>query len=381
MEEQQQVPKVTLDDVPFEDRAMIGVCACKEITHAYGRVIYWWLVHLAGSKPMIYPGPLALAELIGIEKHQCYKAIRQLKDLGFVTFGGVENLRTVQVNLVKEHLQTAGINWRRFISISHPEKALPIPGRKKKLPIDLPAMPIMGSPPAEMPEPQPALTVVPVSAPIPVPAPILEPASIPTQTDPPVENKTRAKKPPLTPADVALICASARSMELYLTYGKEKVINPESVQPESILNWRVFVKDPNANPMTAETTGVAEWKIPHFVGLFWYRVALWRERRGYGQGMPKFERLMGDMKNLMQQLGGNWPLLLYVNALTFHFDMFCVMVGKLAENLILDEVALTHVMIQNAVKQYLGVGEAQQTAYRNQYAEAAAAREQQFTRK
>jgi hypothetical protein len=198
-----------------------------------------------------------------------------------------------------------------------------------------------------------------------------------TPPGPPAGKVKRGNRPKLTPADIEVICASPKAMELWLTFGIEKVRHPDQAMPPSNMNWRTQIKDPTTSPVTAESIGASNWTIPQFVGFYWYRVSLWRAERGISLGMPP-EKLFGMMKNMRSAVGGNWKLFLYINALTFLFDMFCVWVGKIGDNAILDEMMLCHSSFKNAVIQYNNSSDEQQEKYRQDFAQAAHDRMQMY---
>jgi hypothetical protein len=174
-----------------------------------------------------------------------------------------------------------------------------------------------------------------------------------------------------------VICSSFKNIEAYLLYGRDAVYTPDADHKPSRMNWRVVIKD--LRDFTEDGMNAAEWTVPQLAAFFWFRVSHWRHERGIAQDLPSWGPLCGKVKNLAMKLG-NWPVLDYINTLTYHFDLFCCMVGKLTENAMLDEGALTNTLIQNAVKQYMSVGDAQKTAYREQYAEQVVARRNLYAR-
>jgi hypothetical protein len=174
----------------------------------------------------------------------------------------------------------------------------------------------------------------------------------------------------LTDDDRKKIVKSHASMTNYLLWGMPGLLEPDQPHPPSTSNWRQFkVRE----ELSEEAQGVGKWTVPTFMGFFWFRVSWWRGQHSVQQTIPRYDRLAGDVRNLLKQMT-KWQLFNWINNITVHFDLLCCMVGKIANDWILDESMLTNTLLRNAVQSYLSVGEAQQAALYDQHGDSIKAR-------
>jgi hypothetical protein len=226
--------------------------------------------------------------------------------------------------------------------------------------------------------------------------PDVEPASQPATVVAPVAVADAAKQPAtagraksarqkpkpskasdkLDDAERKKICESFESIEQYLLFGKTAVLTPDADQTPTQFNWRVNTVTPGE--FTEAATNASAWTIPQLAGFFWFRVSICRKERGLEHSLPNWGRLLGEIRNLQQRIGGNWRAMKYISCLTHLFDLHCVMSGSIGEHFALNETMINNSIIRNRVEFYLQQSKDQQQAHFDQYAEKMIERKRRY---
>jgi hypothetical protein len=325
--------------IPLEDLAMLALLDHPHIKSSIAKQLYWWFAKVGRGAPVPYPGGTLTSRLLGTTRSGLGEGMKLLTDAKLLEVVHHENgsILTVKAVIPDTVSQELGILYVEWMTLSSPGTAQsPKPRTRRTKPKDEST----SAPPAD-----PAQSGEDIRADA-------------AATDKAPEKK--AKRLKLQDEDVALITSSFETMKAWLLFGLPGAKDPTNENlPPSNVNWRVFRRSDtiSTDGHTPEGLGVKDWQAPHFSAYFWLQVADWRRVRGISQTIPQIDILCGHMKNLAQQVGGNWKLFRYIGVLCQHFDLCCAMVGKLGENLMLAETMLQQPQLKQVAIQLMDMSQ------------------------
>lgn len=216
--------------------------------------------------------------------------------------------------------------------------------------------PVMASPPvAGVPVPEsqrasePASQEV-ISGEMSVTAPELVPQESP---------EIRAKTKRISPEVKAWCVASPANMTLYIRFGAaayQKTLEEcEATLKPSSTDWLVF-KPADLNYPFFDN---GSWKASHYMGYFWHHVCLWRAQRNIPLTMPQWSRLAGAVANLQRTMIP-YQAFLVVWRVAVWFDVIRMRLGRLGDNMMLDEASLDHRLVKEQALLLEGLSQDQQ---------------------
>lgn len=146
------------------------------------------------------------------------------------------------------------------------------------------------------------------------------------------------------------IYSDPRWLRIYLNYGASPVLEIDSLQEEGLDERLKREWEPTSTSWLKQVKYTAEGK-PIFddlsqaalAGWTWWQMAKWRHQRGISYGEIPMGRLLGGIKALSKRFPGNrTEQVHWIACMLTYWTEIQFLVGRLADNLIPDEITLTH---------------------------------------
>ena len=330
--------------------------------------LYLWLAeqNFAGA----YPGTAAIARLFDVHGHTIVKAEKILVRSGLLRLEGVGQRKTYSLIVPVKRTTKQRVEWETASNETCRDRGLeaairaaaqepppdvvvapeePIQVVQQPAPeqpaiagaetvneviVDLgPARAIQGNPPSPGLIPQEAqgrFQSVPEATPTPAPKPEPE--------------KPKAKKT-MTPAAAAWFLESPDHIEAYLRFGGDaygKTLEEIQGMPSEGTDWL------SHKPADLIYPFEKNWTIPQFMGFFWSGVSRWRAENQYPLTFPQFSRMAGDVRNLLKSTTP-FDAFSHIWIVIYHFDLIRHLLGRIGQNMVLDETSLSHSLIKQQV--------------------------------
>ena len=313
----------------------------------------------------IYPGASAIADILDVSRSTVWRAEKALSATNLVTF--------IDVNPKACRYEIA--------PLAVPEKRQ-IAGLKSLLEAQ-----VLGSLPAIEPfsdlEQSCSLegcaeSTKPLSEPSPDRAPAESLSAAPgfPHTSPAESDvKNRASK--LTPEKMAWFLERPEQMDLYIRFGSDACGRSreecEATLRRSRTDWLIFKPANELYPFTKD------WNDPHHAGYYWHGVCRWRARKGINLTIPQWGRLLGEITKLTRAMTSAQAHLYIFNAI-HNFELVQYRIGRIGEQLILDETTLGHSLVRQELTTIISHGNAWITAeYERMAAAQQAPGEREYT--
>lgn len=272
--------------------------------------LYWALCELGGVGE--YPGTAPMSLLINAARNSTWRAERALMEAGLVEFaqdaGGAKSYRL------------------KFAD-------MPLASQQRGV------EEIFGGPVAvaqEPPPPRQRQTKRRPKAQPPPDAPQAAPAA-----------EAKPRQPRLTDDAKAWFIASPENMDLYLRFGAaacgKTPAECEGVLPPGGTDWLAFKPAPRSDTDLLFPFD-PRWKPTHHMGYFWHGVCRWRAAHGLELLFPQWDRLAGEVKKALAT-STSFNVFSRVYTIIHHFDLIRWRIGRIGEDLTLNEIALNHKLV------------------------------------
>ena len=140
---------------------------------------------------------------------------------------------------------------------------------------------------------------------------------------------------------------SAANMSLYLRFGAAAygAETPEQIAAltSTPMDWLKHNPVDLVNPLDRENG----WTVQQFAGYYWAGVCQWREANKVPVTFPRMSRLFGEMKNFMNLAGAD-NAYKHIWRLVRFFDFLRYLVGKIGQDMTLNETSFNHMLLQQA---------------------------------
>ena len=292
-----------------------------------------------------YPGWQAAVALLGSSRTAVFRAETALKTSGLVEFDGPHTDRAFRLTVTDAPTAAQDRGLGQWFGGKPPVAPASKPRTPRRAAAESPAPNPQPADPADEAAPAPAPAADPVVAPTPKPTPAAKPA-------PAAKPPAKAAKPKLTDEAKTWFVSHPDQMDLYLRFGagaagKSQAQCEQTLKPGNT-DWLMFVPQPRG-PQDVQFPFREGWQATHLMGYYWSGVNHWRARKGMELAFPQWDRLAGEIKKALAT-GTVFQAYSRIYTVIQHFDLIRWRIGKLGEDLMLDEVTLNHrlVMQQSA---------------------------------
>lgn len=163
-------------------------------------------------------------------------------------------------------------------------------------------------------------------------------------------SRAAAQKPgkaKLTEEAKTWFVSSPDNMDLYLRFGagaagKQQAECEQTLQPINT-DWLQFKPQPRSEQDIMFPFD-PQWQGTHMMGYYWSGVNRWRAKKGMELAFPQWNRLAGEIKKALAT-GTSFQVYSRIYTVINHFDLIRWRIGKLGDDLMLDEVTLNHRLV------------------------------------
>ena len=319
--------------------------------------LYLWLSqrNITGA----YPGSVTMAKVLSSHRNTIPNAERLLEETGLLTISGsgqkknyTLHVPTTRTKPQRDDWNNASIdtcrNWGLEAQIKAvlqdaPPKVEIAPVVGVQAPIQVVEQPAPAQPPVVVMS-QPQLVVQEAQG-------TFQRKEEPKESAPVPAPEVKEKKSVMTQEMYAWFLASPDRVEAWLRFGSGAYLKtPEEMQgmPSQPTDWLAL------NPADRLYPYHKDWTFKHFLGYFWSGVCDWRASHGCPLTFPNWGRLSGDLRNFLKTTTHN-EAFTHVWIVANYFDLIKWQIGRIGQDMILDETALSHSLIRQkamAIRQH-----------------------------
>lgn len=149
----------------------------------------------------------------------------------------------------------------------------------------------------------------------------------------------------MSPEVTAFVLKTPENMDAYLRFGAGafgKTSEQIALMPSEGTDWL------SHKPADLVYPFKKNWTIPQFMGFFWSGVSRWRAENEYPLTLPQWQRLAGDVRNLLKTTTP-FDAFSHIWIVIYHFDLIRHLLGRIGQNMVLDETSLSHSLIKQQI--------------------------------
>ncbi len=292
------------------------------------QIFYLWLNHLSSlcqTQEEIHIHPAEIDVLCGISKTTRWRLLRSLSASKFIS---------------KKHITSGRRKGYIAVEVLRPRLAVPPEAEEAygRLSRRILQRAQLAAEKATQGEPMTVLADTPAADAAPV---------APAAPAAPVAKKKRkgseGEEDKVNNAELQQILESAESMTNFIRFGRAYFSMPDKSKAISTsLDWR-------SHGGSAADPKVELWTQHQWVGYYWYRVSIYRQKHKMTQVIPNWKWLNRDIKEIRQTKTA-MQLYLYIENLVTHFDLICYNLRNFGSSLTLGEDSLLKKQIQGGVE-------------------------------